>query len=70
MDFKHSCIFLGKAKPKARARRPAVAKQRLAILPRALVFARLRRGGPMPPLSGKYKPLPALSHIISFTTAC
>jgi hypothetical protein len=70
MDFKHSCVFLGKAKPKARARRQAAAKQRLAILPRALVFATLQRGGPMPPLSGKYKPSPALSHIISHCEDC
>jgi hypothetical protein len=39
--------------------------QRLAILPRALVFAKVWRSGPMPPPYGKYKPLRALSYIIS-----
>jgi hypothetical protein len=41
MDFKHFASFWVKAKPKARARRRAAAKQRLAILPHGLVFARV-----------------------------
>jgi hypothetical protein len=40
-------------------------EQRLAILPRALVFAKVWRSGPMPPPHGKYKLLRALSYYIT-----